>query len=242
MTSRLTFKQQAFINEYLIDFNAAAAAQRAGYKGNPAALANVGRQNLANPRIREVINQRLDQWAMPASEVFLRLSRLADASMADFFSTGPGGDIRLDLTQAYQRGAMDHLKYLALDQHFSPAGATRTVVRLSLYDSLLALSQLAKAHDLPGVNLSALTGKEQRLDYSAYFYNRDVLYPLIVSWLLRTYGNLLTGIIAVSKQHFGKEMDIPTEFYQHVLNCFQNKEGRYRFPFDPRIPEQLLDP
>lgn len=229
MNTRLTFKQQAFINEYLIDFNAAAAARRAGYKGDPVALANIGRQNLSKPRIRKVINERLDQWAMPTFEVFLRLSRLASASMADFISSDPTGDVRLDLKKAYQLGAMDNLKYLAIDQRFSPSGASRTSVRLSLHDSLAALSQLAKAHGLQKVDLAYLPSEELALANYKVINWYKVILPQVAGWLIQTYGDLETGIVTVCKKHFGEEMEIPREFILYVLNVFLNHHGKYRF-------------
>ncbi len=50
-TKKLTPKQAAFVNEYLVDLNAAGAARRAGYSERTAA--EVGYENLRKPQIKE---------------------------------------------------------------------------------------------------------------------------------------------------------------------------------------------
>ncbi|MBP6216297.1 MAG: terminase small subunit [Luteimonas sp.] len=48
----LTHQQMRFAHEYLVDFNAAAAYRRAGYKGSAAAVANNASRPLANKRVQ----------------------------------------------------------------------------------------------------------------------------------------------------------------------------------------------
>lgn len=56
-TKQLTEKQKRFINEYLIDMNAAQAAIRAGYSTkNPS---QTGYNNLRKPLIRSIVNKKL---------------------------------------------------------------------------------------------------------------------------------------------------------------------------------------
>lgn len=55
--AKLTAKQQRFCDEYLIDINATQAAIRAGYSEKNAR--NIASENLANPNIREYIDNRL---------------------------------------------------------------------------------------------------------------------------------------------------------------------------------------
>ena len=58
----LTEKRKRFIEEYLIDANAAAAAVRAGFKAkNPKVAAQVGTELMQIPAIREAIDERLAQ-------------------------------------------------------------------------------------------------------------------------------------------------------------------------------------
>lgn len=77
----LTNKQQAFIEEYLLDFNATRAAERAGYKGNTNSLACMGHDLLRNPKIEFVVRQRLQDKAMRADEVLMRLAEQARATI-----------------------------------------------------------------------------------------------------------------------------------------------------------------
>ena len=55
--AELTDKQKRFINEYLIDLNATAAALRAGYAAKSAA--DIGYKNLNNPRVKGYIDDMM---------------------------------------------------------------------------------------------------------------------------------------------------------------------------------------
>jgi phage terminase small subunit len=84
----LSAKRKAFVEEYLKDFNATAAAERAGYK-NP---------NKMGPRLVKVglvadsIQQRLTEKTMSADEVLTRLSEMARADISDFVNNFGGID------------------------------------------------------------------------------------------------------------------------------------------------------
>lgn len=148
--SSLTPKQAAFVQEYLLDFNATAAAGRAGYTGNSSALAAIGSHNLANPAIRERIHQHLQDVALNAQQVINRLAHHARGSMADFVSQGPSGEVEVDLAKALSLGAMDRVRFLVFDESRDDDGfLRRRRVEISLHDSLVALTQLLKAYQLP---------------------------------------------------------------------------------------------
>ena len=66
--ARLTEKQKRFVDEYLIDLNATAAAKRAGYSTKTAYA--IGNENLKKPNICNYINQRLKE---------LKEAKIADA-------------------------------------------------------------------------------------------------------------------------------------------------------------------
>ncbi|MEA5003845.1 MAG: terminase small subunit [Christensenella sp.] len=57
MEHRLTQKQKAFCEEYLIDLNATQAAIRAGYSAKTAGV--IGDENLKKPYLRDYINGQL---------------------------------------------------------------------------------------------------------------------------------------------------------------------------------------
>jgi phage terminase small subunit len=56
---RLTPKQAAFVNEYLVDLNATQAAIRAGYSEDTAY--SIGNENLSKPQIATAIQDAMDQ-------------------------------------------------------------------------------------------------------------------------------------------------------------------------------------
>ena len=53
----LTKKQKRFVDEYLVDLNAAAAARRAGYSEKTAR--SLGQENLTKPDIQEALTERM---------------------------------------------------------------------------------------------------------------------------------------------------------------------------------------
>jgi phage terminase small subunit len=59
--TQLTPKQEAFIQEYLVDLNATQAAKRAGYKGKN--LDKVGSELLGKTRVRAEIQAAMDKRA-----------------------------------------------------------------------------------------------------------------------------------------------------------------------------------
>ena len=89
MSDTLTPKQTAFVAEYLIDFNAAEAARRAGYSARTARV--IGPENLSKPAVQQAI-QAAQQARQERTEItqdmvvrelaalgFLDVRRLFDA-------------------------------------------------------------------------------------------------------------------------------------------------------------------
>ncbi|RZJ92465.1 MAG: terminase small subunit [Chryseobacterium sp.] len=62
----LTTKQLRFIEEYMVDFNATAAAKRAGYSSNTARA--IGHENLTKPNIKSEIELRIKSLQLGAEE------------------------------------------------------------------------------------------------------------------------------------------------------------------------------
>ncbi|MCP4728253.1 MAG: terminase small subunit [bacterium] len=82
-TPRLTYKQQAFIREFLIDFNATKAAIRAGHSEHSATA--IGHENLRKSLIKAEIDLRIAEQARSSSvspedirREHLRLAALAE--------------------------------------------------------------------------------------------------------------------------------------------------------------------
>jgi phage terminase small subunit len=83
--SKLTAKQEAFCEEYLIDLNATQAAIRAGYSEDTAAV--IGCENLTKPNIQEFIAEaqakRSERVKVDADYVLKRLVEIDNMDFAD---------------------------------------------------------------------------------------------------------------------------------------------------------------
>jgi len=87
----LTPKQQAFVENYLIDLNATQAAIRAGYSAKTAY--SIGEENLRKPEIQGVIEQakkeREQRTEITADRVLKELAKIAFTDIKDFMEFGP---------------------------------------------------------------------------------------------------------------------------------------------------------
>lgn len=145
LTKRLTRRQKAFIREYLVDFNATAAAERAGYRGSPEALRVTGSRNLRTKHIGQAIQAQVEEWAIFTKEIGLRLTRQARGSMASFLSLDPDGYLTLDLNKALASGDLDLIERIKFNQWTLQDGTVRNQVELKLYSAQRALTLLGKA-------------------------------------------------------------------------------------------------
>jgi len=89
--SKLTAKQQRFVEEYLVDLNATQAAIRAGYKD-----ANIGRQLITKNNVSEAIQKRMgersERTQLTADDVVLQLARMGMADVRKLFT--PQGQLK----------------------------------------------------------------------------------------------------------------------------------------------------
>lgn len=97
--AKLTNKQQAFIEEYLIDLNATQASIRAGY--STSAAKEIGSENLTKPNIKEAIEKRLAERSkrtgINQDRIVLELAKIAFMKMTDIVDPKTG-EIRYDAT------------------------------------------------------------------------------------------------------------------------------------------------
>lgn len=128
----LTRRQQAFINEYLVCWNASKAARLAGYSVKTAGA--IGGENLQKPEIMAAIQERLRQLTMSADEALYRLSQIASGSMADFVDPETQ---TIDLRRAEEAGRLGLLKRFT---HTRTDG--RESITVELYDAQSALVQI----------------------------------------------------------------------------------------------------
>ena len=90
--TKLTKKQQCFVDEYLIDLNATQAAIRAGY--SEATAKDIGCENLAKPNIKSAIDkalkERSERTKIDADWLLRRLAAEAEADLADIYDRATG--------------------------------------------------------------------------------------------------------------------------------------------------------
>lgn len=95
----LTGKQQRFIDEYMIDMNAAAAARRAGYSKKTARL--IGHENLTKPNIAAAIDEARSQLSQTSKAtvewIVAELMHIASANIQDYAEFASDGSIKLDM-------------------------------------------------------------------------------------------------------------------------------------------------
>jgi len=87
---KLTAKQRAFINEYVIDLNGTQAAIRAGYSADTAQA--IASENLSKPFIADAIQEALDLRAertrITADRVLVESAKLGFSNIRNLFTDG----------------------------------------------------------------------------------------------------------------------------------------------------------
>jgi len=130
-------KQQAFVDEYLKCWNAAEAARRAGYSERTAR--QQGSRLLTNVDIQAAIQERLDELAMGADEVLVRLAEQARAEYAQYIVVKDGLPA-FDFDACVRDGKQHLIKKIKYDKDGNP--------EVEFYDAQTALVQIARHHAL----------------------------------------------------------------------------------------------
>lgn len=157
MARKLTPKQQLFVQEYLIDLNATAAARRAGYSEKNAD--KIGSELLGKTRvsaaIREAMAEREKRTAITQDRVLNELAAVAFANGADFAR----------VTDRY--GAVEFIPTDELDPNKKRAVSSikqgRDGTEVKTYDKIRALELLGKHLGLFGDKASAATQEKNNL-------------------------------------------------------------------------------
>ncbi len=161
----LTAKQRIFVAEYLICWNSAEAARRAGYSHKTAR--EIGRENLSKPDIAEVIRAEIENRSLKTAEGLAILGVQARGSVGTFFKIQlrwtevplPAEEIVDEQDTTSTSGAVVK-SYLVkrvvvdLDKVFNPefgklvkrfSSNPRTGFSIELYDSQAAVIKLLEA-------------------------------------------------------------------------------------------------
>jgi phage terminase small subunit len=137
---KLTPKQARFVQEYLIDLNAAQAAIRAGYSAKTARV--IGHENLTKPDIAAAIEKartkRAERLDLTGDMVIDELRKIGFANMADYMKPTPEGDPCLDFS------GLTRDQTAALSQVTVESGPAGKRVTFKLLDKLGALDKLGR--------------------------------------------------------------------------------------------------
>lgn len=137
----LTNKQTAFIEAYLVSFNATQAAIEAGY--SPKTAYSIGWENLRKPEIAEYIKMRLEGAAMTANEVLARLSDIARGDITEFIDPN---SMAIDLVNSDKKHLIKKVSSTVTVFEDEKKQTTRTTeaTHIELYSAQDALNTLAR--------------------------------------------------------------------------------------------------
>lgn len=139
---KLTDKQQRFVEEYMIDLNAAQAAIRAGYSVNTAK--EIGCENLTKPNIQEAIQKRKIELSeatdITAKRVLEEYAKIAFSDVRELFT--PDNNL-YDIRQLDDKtaGAISSIEVDVMTMSGMAVGDTK---KIKMYDKIRALDALGK--------------------------------------------------------------------------------------------------
>lgn len=140
---RLTRRQERFVEEYLIDGVAGAAARRAGYSARSAYA--TGSTLLTQPHVQAALKAAR---ARPVRDPLLEetaleeLARLAYANLLDYAVVGADGGFELDVRRLDRKAATAIKEVVIEERPAGPDGGVRRTVRFKLADKQQALVRL----------------------------------------------------------------------------------------------------
>jgi phage terminase small subunit len=142
-TPKNDHRRQAFVREYLVDMNAAAAYLRAGYRARSAKVASASAARLlACASIRAAIDaalaERAERTQIKADRALRELARVAFSDMREFASWGPDGVVLKDSAAVLGDAAP------CVAEVSQKAGAHGPSLRIKLHAKVPALVQLGK--------------------------------------------------------------------------------------------------
>jgi phage terminase small subunit len=136
--STLTKKQELFVKEYIIDFNATRAAIAAGYSEDSAY--SIGSENLYKPEIQEAIQKEMEKRKkrieINQDFVLEQLAKIAGANIKDFIQYDKDGEISFK--------PYDEVDGQMISEISNTSTAHGRSKRVKLYDKMKALELLGK--------------------------------------------------------------------------------------------------
>jgi phage terminase small subunit len=145
----LTPRQARFVEEYLVDLNATAAAKRASYSAKTAA--SQGERLLRNVEVAQAIAEareaRTERTGVTVDRVLKELAAIGFADMGTYLTLdGEGTTVRLDWS-ALPEGATKIIQEITQEEHTGGRGHDTGQVRrtkFKLYSKLDALEKIGR--------------------------------------------------------------------------------------------------
>jgi phage terminase small subunit len=144
----LTPKQQRFVEEYLVDFNATQAALRAGYSAKSATA--IGAENLTKPEVRSAVRAALKERSRRAAitkEMLVReLALIAFGDLGDFYRVTADGTLVTDVDPDDPL-ALRSIAEITQEESLDGSGEDAERVRrtkIKRYDKVRAIELIAK--------------------------------------------------------------------------------------------------
>ena len=134
----LSVMEQAFVEEYIIDFNGARAARAAGYSEKNDAV--IAYQTLRRPHVQayigQVIQERTIRTQVTADRVVEELAKIAFASIGDYVEFGPEG------VKFKNKDEVDSALISEISETDTESGGKKK--KIKLHDKMKALELLGK--------------------------------------------------------------------------------------------------
>lgn len=138
---RMTAKQRAFVQEYMLDRNVSAAARRAGYK-----TPSIGNKLMKHPLVRAEIGKReqeaYEQSNISVAEIVGRLAEVLRFDVLDLCDEN--GQIALDDLTNMPKAARSTIKELDVKSTTGPDGEERLSAKIKFYSKLEAADMLMR--------------------------------------------------------------------------------------------------
>lgn len=162
---KLTPKQKAFVEEYLIDLNATQAAIRAGYSKKTAG--RIGQENLQKPVIQKAIQdhmkEREKRTRVTADRVVHELAKIAFADLKDYIKWDENGVVIINSNDV-DGSVLAEVSETTNIQTFPNGGETERIQKkIKLHDKMKALEMLGKHLGMFKDNVN-VEGKVQIID------------------------------------------------------------------------------
>ena len=139
----MTPKQRAFVNEYMIDLNATAAAKRAGYSARTAM--QIGEQNLRKVEIKAAIkisvDARAERTGITADNVLRELAKIGFGNIRDLF-TAEGNIKRIEDMDPDVSAIIQSIEVVV--KKGDDSASTEHTAKIKLWDKLAALDKMGR--------------------------------------------------------------------------------------------------